>query len=127
MKYSKACAVYALVIGIMMLLMWLFFIIAGMVPEFESKPAEISLHLAAEFITAGALIASALVMIKGHSSGKWLFPFSIGMLMYTLIVSPGYYIQSGDIPFVIMFGTLIVLSIIFLAIHLRHMKKSLTS
>jgi len=102
--------------------MWLFFIIAGLVPEFETKPAEIILHLVAEFTTAFVLIASGIVTLRGLYSGKWLYPFSIGMLMYTLIVSPGYYLQSGDYPFVIMFGVLLILSAVFMYIHLKFLK-----
>jgi len=119
MSYSKSSSIYSLIVGIMMLCMWLFFIFTGMVPEFDTKPAEIILHLAAEFTTAFALIFSGIVTLKGLPSGKWLYPFSIGMLVYTLIVSPGYYIQSGDYLFVAMFGILIILSIIFLFKHLK--------
>lgn len=119
MSYSKSSSVYSVIVGIMMLCMWLFFIFAGMVPEFDTKPAEIILHLTAEFTTAFALIFSGIVTLKGLPSGKWLYPFSIGMLVYTLIVSPGYYIQSGDYLFVAMFGILIILSIIFLFKHLK--------
>ena len=123
MNFAKSSSIYALVIGIMMLCMWVFFIATGMVPEFETKPAEIILHLIAEFTTAIALIVSGIIMLKSRSFGRWLYPFSIGMLIYTLIVSPGYYIQSGDYGFVIMFCILIVLFLIFLGIHLNYIKK----
>lgn len=122
MGYPKSSSIYSLIVGIMMLCMWLFFIITGMVPEFDTKPTEIILHLFAELTTAVALIISGIVTLKGLPSGKWLFPFSIGMLMYTLIVSPGYYVQSGDYLFVVMFGLLIILSIVFLFKHLRGQK-----
>lgn len=119
MSYSKSSSIYSFIVGIMMLCMWLFFIFAGMVPEFDTRPAEIILHLAAEFTTAISLIVSGIVTLKGLPSGKWIYPFSIGMLIYTLIVSPGYYIQSGDYIFVAMFGALIILSFIFLVKHLK--------
>ncbi|GAI87843.1 unnamed protein product, partial [marine sediment metagenome] len=35
---------------------------------------------------------------------------SMGMLIYTLIVSPGYYIQSGDFIFVAMFAVYIIIA-----------------
>lgn len=122
MKYAKSSSVYALIVGIMMMCMWLFFIIAGLVPEFETRPAEIILHLIAEFSTAIILIAASIITLKGLKCGTWFYPLSIGMLMYTLIVSPGYYLQSGDLIFVFMFGILIVLSVLFLYIHLKYLK-----
>jgi xanthine/uracil/vitamin C permease (AzgA family) len=125
MSFAKSSSIYALAIGIMMLCMWAFFIIAGMVPEFNTKPAEITLHLVAEFATAGALILSGIIMLNKKPAGKWLYPLSTGMLLYTLVVSPGYYIQSGDYGFVIMFGVLIILSLVFLGIHLKHIKNNL--
>lgn len=122
MKYARSSSIYALVVGALMFCAWMFFIFAGMVPEFETKPAEIILHLVAEFSTAAVLITSGIIMLKGLNSGKWLYPLSIGMLMYTLIVSPGYYLQSGDYAFVFIFGALLVLSALFLYIHLKQIK-----
>ncbi|MDX1357291.1 MAG: hypothetical protein R3232_00520 [Clostridia bacterium] len=124
MSFAKSSSIYALAIGIMMLCMWVFFIIAGMVPEFESRPVEITLHLVAEFATAGALIFSGIIMLRKNPIGKWFYPLSMGMLLYTLVVSPGYYIQSGDYSFVIMFGVLIILSLVFLGIHLKHIRNN---
>jgi len=57
------------------------------------------------------------------SSSVYLLIVGI-MLVYTSIVSSGYYLQSGDLIFVIMFGILIVLSILFLYIHLKFLKDS---
>jgi hypothetical protein len=122
MIFAKSSSIYAIAIGVMMLCLWTFFIATGMVPEFETKPAEIILHLIAEFTTAASLVISGIVMLKNRPAGKWLYPLSTGMLLYTLIVSPGYYIQSSDYGFVIMFGALIVLSLVFLWVHLRFIK-----
>ncbi|MBN2557394.1 MAG: hypothetical protein JXB33_01425 [Clostridia bacterium] len=123
MQYSRFCSFFALIAGLLMIFMWLFFIFAGMVPEFAVRPAEITLHLIAEFTTALALAASGILMLRKHLSARWLFPFSTGMLMYTIIVSPGYYIQSGDYIFVLMFGILIVLSFVCLVIHAKALSK----
>ena len=114
MKFKKACSIYVIVVGILMFLMWSFFLINGMVPELETKPAEIALHLFAEFATALLLIFAGVLALKSSPHAKWIYPLSIGMLIYTLIVSPGYYIQSGDYLFVAMFAVLFVLSIVFL-------------
>ena len=123
MKVFKLCSIYAIAIGVLMLGMWLFFLIAGMVPEFENRPAEILMHLTAEFLTAASLITAGIILLRGLKGWKWLYPFSMGMLMYTLIVSPGYYLQSGDYVFVAMFAVFVVLTALFLGMYLKHSKE----
>lgn len=108
----KAVPIYALVVGIIMLCMWTFFIISDSVPEFESKPWEIILHLVAEFATAILLIVSAVSELKNLRIAKPLLLIGFGMLLYTVIVSQGYYAQRGEMLFVAMFLLLTVLTIV---------------
>ena len=56
MKIRNIIAIYSLFIGILMIGMWGMFILTGQVPEMATKPAEIMLHLLAEFTTAILLI-----------------------------------------------------------------------
>jgi hypothetical protein len=111
-------------VGLMMFLMWSFFLITGMVPELETKPAEIILHLTAEFSTALILILAGIFLLKNSRLAQFLYPLSIGMLLYTLIVSPGYYIQSKDYGFAVMFAILILLSLIALLLYTRRNNES---
>lgn len=109
---KKAVSVYALVVGLMMLCMWIFFIVSNNVSEFKSKPWEIILHLVAEFATSILLIIAAVTELKKHKLGKPLLLVGFGMLLYTVIVSPGYYAQRGEVTFVAMFLVLAVMTII---------------
>ncbi len=59
-----------------------------------------------------------------YAKSSSIYVLIVGMLMYTLIVSPGYYLQSKDLIFIIIFGVLIVLSILFLYIHLKYLGDS---
>ena len=116
MKIKKIAAVYSIIIGVSMIGMWTVFYVTGGIPELYTEPAKITMHLIAEFVTAIALILGGFGLI---SNRKWAFQtylLSMGMLMYTLIVSPGYYIQSGDFIFVAMFAVFIILAIIFITI-----------
>jgi hypothetical protein len=45
--------------------------------------------------------------------GANIYFVSMGMLLYTLIVSPEYYNQRGNIGFVVMFAVFFALSVIF--------------
>lgn len=40
----------------------------------------------------------------------------IGMLFYTVIVSPGYYAEKGEWPFVGMFAVILILALASLAL-----------
>lgn len=124
MKYKRFCSIYVITVGLMMFLMWSFFLITGMVPELETKPAEIILHLTAEFSTALILILAGIFLLKNSRLAQFLYPLSIGMLLYTLIVSPGYYIQSKDYGFAAMFAGLILLSVLALLLYTRRTDES---
>ena len=77
----------------------------------EQIPWAISFHLAGEFATALLLIVSGVGLWKSKSWAKILSPLALGMLLYTVIVSPGYYAQLGNTPMVVMFSILIALTI----------------
>lgn len=119
MSYPKSSAVYALVVGIMMVAMWTFFIAAAQVPELDSRPVEILFHLVVEFTTAAVLIAAGVATLRQRRWGVALQLFAFGMLVYTLMLSPGYYAQLGQMGFVVMFAALFVLTLLFLCLSVR--------
>ena len=59
----------------------------------RSRP-EIVLHLAAELVTVGVLIMGGVLMIAGGMTGLALT--GLGMLLYTVIASPGYFIARHE-------------------------------
>lgn len=95
------------------------FILTGQVPEMATKPAEIMLHLLAEFTTAILLIIGGIGLLKKMKIGYNLNLVALGMLLYTLIVSPGYYLQKGDWAFVGIFALLFIFTLIFLIISFK--------
>ena len=114
MKIKKAAALYSIFVGLSMISMWIMFYCTGGIPELNTKPAEIMLHIAAEIITAITLIIGGYALYSKKDWGLQVYCLSMGMLLYTLIASPGYYIQRGEIPFIIMFSVLFLLSILFI-------------
>jgi hypothetical protein len=101
---------YSIVVGIMMFAQWLFFLAAGQVPEVKTAPVALGFHLTAEFATALALIISGITLLRGMQWGRVAALVSLGMLCYTVIVSPGYFAQQGTWPLVVMFMVLLILS-----------------
>ncbi|MEA3334740.1 MAG: hypothetical protein U9R25_02450 [Chloroflexota bacterium] len=104
-------AVFALIVGISMIGMWSFLLLTKQVPELETEPLHIRFHIAAEFVTAIALVAGGVGLLTGQSWSQWLYLVAIGMLFYTVIVSPGYYAEKDEWPIVAMFAVILVLAL----------------
>jgi hypothetical protein len=119
LELRKIAAIYCLLVGISMFGMWSVFIASGSVPEFDERPAEIGLHLIAEFATALSLIIAGYGLLSKKSWGLNSYIFASGLLTYTLIVSPGYYVTRDEIALVVMFAIFLVIDIALLACMLR--------
>lgn len=101
---------YGIVVGLLMLAMWGFFLATGQVPELQTEPFRIYFHLAAEFTTAIGLIVGGIGLLRGFSRATIIYFVAAGMVLYSLIVSPGYYAQQGQWVFVAMFIVLAALT-----------------
>jgi len=97
-----------------MLGLWVMLLSTNQVPELMSEPYRIIAHILAEIATAAILLISGYGLLKKQTWGLKAFLFSQGALFYTLIASPGYYIQLGVVPIAVMFMVLLVLTLIFL-------------
>jgi hypothetical protein len=109
-------AIYAIVVGAGMIGQWLFSLATGQVPELVTEPLRIRFHLAAEFATALALLAGGLALLTGQAWGRWFYLLAMGMLLYTVIVSPGYFAQKGQWAFVGMFAVVLLLALVSIAL-----------
>lgn len=94
-----------------MLAQWGFFLAAGQVPELQTEPWRIAMHLAAEFVTAAGLIASGIGLIRGSRWAAKAYVFFAGMLVYSVIASPGYFAQQGQWLLVLMFLALLTMTV----------------
>ncbi|MEZ5125114.1 MAG: hypothetical protein R2826_02540 [Thermoleophilia bacterium] len=107
----KFAAWSSLVIGALMLAQWTFFVAAGQVPELQTEPYRIAFHLAAEAVTAVALIVAGVMLFRSARGAARLALVANGMLVYTAIVSPGYFAQQGQWALVGMFAVVLVLAV----------------
>ncbi len=89
---------------------WIFALSTNKVPP-EEKPWEISFHLIAEFSTAFLLISSGVGLWLGIGWATILSPVALGLLLYAVINSPGYYAQRRNRPMVVMFIVFILFTI----------------
>jgi len=102
-----------------MIVMWLVMLLSGSVLELRDGSVEIYLHLVAEFATSIVLIAGGVLGLMRRWRGHSVLLVGLGMLVYTVIVSPGYYADLGEFTFVIMFAIVFVLTIAAIVITLR--------
>jgi len=119
MEFRKIASAFSIVIGIMMAAMWTVFALTDQIPELDTSPKEIYFHLAAEFLTAIALIAGGLGLLMKRGWGYPVYMVSLGLLAYTVVVSPGYYAQREEYAFVGMFAVLMALDLLFIALSIR--------
>ena len=107
-------ALFAIIVGLGMIGLWSMLLLTKQVPELETEPLRIRFHIAAEFITAIALLFGGVGLLSGQSWGQWIYLLATGMLLYTVIVSPGYYAEKGEWPFVGMFAAILILAFVSL-------------
>ena len=98
---------YGILVGCLMIAQWAFSILSGGVPEFKTAPWEIAFHLAAEMSTALMLIVGGVAALKSIPRAHQILLVGLGMVMYSEIVSPGYFAQLGQWPLVAMFAFLL--------------------
>jgi hypothetical protein len=104
----KFAAWYGILVGILMISQWMLSILAGGVPEFETAPWEIAFHLAAEISTAVILIIGGVAALRSIAWSRNVLLVGLGMVMYSEIVSPGYFAQLNQWAFVLMFAVLLI-------------------
>lgn len=113
MKTKKLASIYSMFIGSSVIVMWIVFYITDGIPEIKTKPIEFGLHLTAELITAVLLLVGGYGLLKNKKWGLNVYFISMGMLFYTLIMSPGYFLQNGEVAFLVMFIIFIILAAFF--------------
>lgn len=78
MNIGNASAIYSLLVGFSILVIWLILFVGGgdeeMVISLETTPIEMGAQIAAELVTPSALIIASLGLLKGQDWSKtWFF------------------------------------------------------
>jgi hypothetical protein len=89
---------------------WVFALSKNIVPP-EEKPWSIAFHVTAELSTAILLIFSGIGLWLGSEWARMLSQLGLGLLLYSVINSPGYYAQKKNLSMVAMFIVLIILTV----------------
>jgi len=121
MKFS---AWYGTLVGFLMVAQWTFSIVSGSVPEFQTEPWRIAFHLAGEMSTALMLIIGGIATLKLSAPGRQIMLVGLGMVIYSEIVSPGYYAQLGQWTFVAMFAVILFTATVAVTLLLNERKRN---
>ena len=109
MKYPSW---YAIFVGSLVILFWGGLILSGNVPEFESEPLAIALHIMAEVGMATTLLAGGWGVLKARGWGRPGLLVGLGMLIYSAVSSAGYYAQAGNWSIVLLFAAILASAVL---------------
>jgi hypothetical protein len=116
MMIRRIAAIYAVVVGIAIIGMWITFLVTEQVSELPTEPVTITYHLIAEFLTASLLLIGGFGLYSNRGWGFHLYLISLGMLLYTVLVSAGYYGNLGEMGMVGMFTIFQILTVFFIGV-----------
>lgn len=115
MKTDTIPAIFSIVIGTAIILMWILFAAADQIKELQSATVAVSFHIAAEGFTALGLITGGIgLLLKKNWAGK-IHLMSLGMLFYSVLLAFGYFAQDYEWPMMLLFAVLIFLTVLFIA------------
>jgi len=117
MKLRKTAAIYAIIVGLAMISIWIIILVTGQDPELQSQlqtePIAIGLHITSEFITAALLLVGGLGLIANRGWAVKMYVLSMGFLMYSLVNASGLYGQRGNLAFISMFAVIFIFAVVF--------------
>lgn len=103
---TSVAAWYAIGVGVLMAVWWTLDLRGGALDRPDRARVELVLHLVAEFATAALLLVGGVVALRAGSPSSLLV--GLGMLLYTVVQSPGYFLARRETAPAVMFGVLVV-------------------
>ena len=123
MRLRKTMAIYALIVGLAMIGVWIVLLVTGqdlrLQNELRTIPFEIGMAITSDMLTAIMLMVAGFGLIKNHNWAIKVFLLSMGFLFYSVVNAVGLYGQRGDLAFIIMFGAILMLAVTFTAFALQ--------
>jgi hypothetical protein len=113
-KTTRISGIFQLTVGAGMIGIWILNFVNGEIPQLQSEPWSIAMHILAEVVTAILLLISGLSILLRRFKMKSLYYLSYGALIYTLIASPGYFAQLSNWVAVALFLVLLFITLVLL-------------
>lgn len=96
--------------------MWLMILNTQTIPEGQT---ELGFHLFSEFLMATLCLVSGFLLLKEKSIAVPLNFIGLSMVIYSVLNAAGYYGEKGEIPMMIMFTVLFLMTTVALILLLR--------
>jgi hypothetical protein len=113
MNWKKIAGIYAVLVGFSIAATWVFFYARGDVPGMDTNPTMTLFHIIAEFATAAVLLAAGAGLLSNRGWGLKAYMLGVGMLIYAIVNSPGFYIEHGENYMVYVFALSGVFAVVF--------------
>lgn len=95
--------------------MWLMILTTQEPPEGR---IEMTFHLFSEFLMACICIVSGILLLKNNPRGRLCSLIGLGMVLYSVLNAAGYYGELNNVPMMVMFISLSVLTLVALLFNL---------
>lgn len=102
-KFRKFSGIYAIISGICIPALWIYFLAAGTINQLHSGSTVTALLITSEFITALLLLTGGIGLLMKQTWSREIWFLSIGMLLYALITSCGQFLQINHPLFAPLF------------------------
>ena len=113
MRLRRTIAIYSIFVGIAMLGIWIVQLITEQAPELQTAPIEIAMAITADWLTALMLLIVGVGLLSKRNWAYKLYFFALGMLIYSVVISTGYFGPLGNTMFVVLYAVLFILSALF--------------
>jgi hypothetical protein len=111
---KRIIAAYSILLGVMVLLMWVFILAGG---QIEEGRTEMIFHLLSELVMAALCILGGILLFKRKN--RFVLIAAHAMVVYSVLNAAGFYLQKGEVSMSWMFGALLLCSVFILTTLLR--------
>ncbi|PKM53193.1 MAG: hypothetical protein CVV00_13520 [Firmicutes bacterium HGW-Firmicutes-5] len=116
---SPIWASNTLFVGFSIIVLWIMLFATSQVPELETEPFSLALHVLSELILAVSLLFTGIGYMKNTRWVPYMFMLSMGLLIYSVMNVAGYYGESGNFAMVIIFAVLLVIAVLLTVLTLK--------
>jgi hypothetical protein len=111
--YARQSAMFGIVVGIALILIWLYRIATGGVPELWDSMLQTKLHVLIQLLTGLFLIFSGWALWTARSWAFKAFILANGMLIIAVINAVSWYGDRGEMGFVLFFVAVAIAAVFF--------------
>jgi len=112
-RYAKQSATFGIVVGIAIILIWVYRIASGSIPELYDTMLQTKLHVAIQLLTGLFLIFSGWALWTGQRWAFKAFILANGMLIIAVINAVSWYGDRGEMGFVLFFVAVAIAAVFF--------------